>query len=124
MEVNYITYLLIFLAGSCNGIMDLLQFHFERSVFNGLNDSFWNPEISWMNKWDVDTDFKERFLGSSRWFVFATDGWHLSQFFMIKFIFLAVYFHSPTYWVYDTIGMFALYLGFWVTYESKLFRYE
>ena len=118
------------MVGACKGISDLLQFHFKESFFNDLDSDFWNPELSWYNKWAVnkwglaDTS-KERFWGSSRWFVFITDGWHTMQFFMIKFIFLSVltvWWLNPEFNWYDLTGICSFYAGFWVTYESKLLR--
>lgn len=33
--------------------MDKLQFHYDRSIFSEFkNQQFWNPEISWKNKWE------------------------------------------------------------------------
>ena len=88
----YLPAILLILASACNGIMDLLSFRFHNSVFNGLNNKFWNPSISWGNKWkNRDIKQGERFWGSSRWFVKFTDGWHLIKSFMILFILLAVF---------------------------------
>lgn len=70
--------------------MDKLLFHYDRSVFSTLkNQQFWNPKLSYKNKWKHRPDGSpvlderrqrvERFWGSSRWFVALTDGWHLLQ---------------------------------------------
>ena len=37
----------IVLAAICCACMDTLQHHYYNSVFNKLNDKFWNPAISW-----------------------------------------------------------------------------
>lgn len=75
------------LGGSCDAVMDTLRDHFPSSVFKNRNPYFWNPEISWMNKWakvpargvhDNIVDLKkERFFGSSTFLVWLTDAWHL-----------------------------------------------
>jgi len=130
-EINWISYLMLFLAGAANGIMDLLQFHYLSSIFSTFKkQKFWNPQLSWENKWIWTYENsrgwptpvkKEKFWGSSRWFVFITDGWHLVQFFTIKFLFLAVMFHSE-FMLWDIPGVCMYYVGFWITYESKLLR--
>jgi hypothetical protein len=39
------------MAGFFNAIMDTLFTHYSSSVFRNLNPLFWNPEVSWQNKW-------------------------------------------------------------------------
>jgi hypothetical protein len=77
--------LLIFLSlvGFFEAVMDKLQFNYNKSIFiNFKNQQFWNPKISWKNKWENgDKDNGERFLFSSTLFVFTTDAWHLAKFF-------------------------------------------
>lgn len=42
----------IIISAIAKSIMDKLQFHYERSIFIKFkNQQFWNPEISWKNKW-------------------------------------------------------------------------
>jgi len=84
----------IALAAICNAIMDVLQFHYENSIFCKTNDmphskrnQYWNPEISWLNKYIGGDDTK----GLRKiWFMdypaFLTDGWHLFKSLMILFI--------------------------------------
>ena len=71
------------------GVMDELAHHYDSMPkFFKKKPQFWDKRISWMNKWYKNKTtgvvyFKmkvERFWGSSRWFVFLTDGWHLIQF--------------------------------------------
>jgi len=69
---------LISLLVVSNVIMDL-------SSENLFNISYWNKSESWTKKWKtviINNKYvkKEKFWGSSRWFVSFTDGWHLSQF--------------------------------------------
>jgi hypothetical protein len=112
--------------------MDLINFHFDKSVFSNrkrYKKTFWNPKWSWENKWKiVESDVgigvditRERFWGSSRWFVFLTDAWHLFQFFMIQLMMIAVLAHSELQWL-DLLAPLGWYAGFWVTFESKLLR--
>ena len=84
----------IILAGACKGASDILQHKYKKSIFAAYEkELFYNPKKSWKNKWKFDPKeekFVERFPGSSTFFVFTTDAWHLCNFFMYKMIFLIV----------------------------------
>jgi hypothetical protein len=74
---------LVIIAGLANGIMDTLQFHYSQSIFP-YNSEFWNPDLSWKNKWkQIDGELVQpltpRFFGSSTFLVWTTDAWHLFQ---------------------------------------------
>ena len=89
----YIALTLLLLAGISEAIMDKLQFHYSLSVFSKFNPLFWNPEISWKNKWkNGDSLQGEKFWLSSTLFVFTTDAWHLFKFFRNLFFFSAIHF--------------------------------
>ena len=67
-----------FAAGLADGTADRLQFRLPAQL---RGDSFWDPKISWRNKWkNGDPAQGERFPGSSTIFVFLTDAWHLAKF--------------------------------------------
>lgn len=84
------------LAGVFNAIMDTLQFRFNTSIFKGWRDQFWNPELSWMNKWKGgDKKNGERFPLSSTVLVFTTDGWHLMKSGLIFSFAFAIVCYSP-----------------------------
>lgn len=95
--------ILLFISFSAYAVMWTLQFHFTESVFKNLNGNYWNPAISWTNKWNVSKSFKEavenpnsgkgeRFPGSSTFFVWLTDAFHLFQFIFLNSLFLALSF--------------------------------
>ena len=89
----YIALILILLVGISEAIMDKLQFHYSLSVFSKFNPLFWNPEISWKNKWKNGDNLQgEKFWLSSTLFVFTTDAWHLFKFFRNLFFFSAIHF--------------------------------
>lgn len=83
-----VIYILVILASICNAIMDITAHKFHRSVFKKLNPQYWNPEISWKNKY-VDGDSNK---GRVKWFlnfdkpVQLTDAWHLFKSLMIIFL--------------------------------------
>lgn len=70
--------ILIFLSGMFEGVMDTLNFHYKRfEKKHKVKDKFWNPEYSWLNKYNEF--MKPKFIGSTTVFVFLTDGWHLMK---------------------------------------------
>ena len=90
---------LVFAAGLFNGTMDTLHFHYGNSVFPtkqgdtylGKDIQFWNPSISWMNKYkDWPSDRRPAFPGAITWAVAFTDGWHLLKYFMMSCYNLAI----------------------------------
>lgn len=87
--------LLIFIAGASKGIMDTLQFHFDKSIFKNLNVSFWNPQISYINKWKNADAKKERFFGSSTFLAWTTDAWHFFQSIFLTSIFISIVLYVP-----------------------------
>jgi hypothetical protein len=84
-------YSLIFwiLASFCNYVMDTLQFRYTNSFFSKFNPHFWDPKLSWRNKWGINLS-TPKFFGSTTFLVFLTDGWHLFQFLMVFFISLSI----------------------------------
>ena len=42
----------ILLAAACNAVMDVLLYHFDTSVFKHLDRQFFDPCISWYNKYN------------------------------------------------------------------------
>jgi hypothetical protein len=87
----------ILFAGIANGTMDKLQFHFGKSRLAKVeNQQYWNPQISWENKWSKTAEGKlaqplrPAFPGSTTVFVWLTDGWHLMKFLYHGFARLAL----------------------------------
>lgn len=89
------------LAGLFNGVMDTLQFHYESSIFP-RGSLFWNPAISWRNKYkNGDSSQGPRFPGSTTIFVFLTDGWHLMKTLNLGFYRLALVFTGAAFWQFS-----------------------
>ncbi len=75
-EVLAITFLA--LSGVFKAFTDKISFHYDKSFFRKWNPKFWDPRISWRNKYaEGEFPLKEKFFGSSTVFVCFTDGWHL-----------------------------------------------
>ena len=68
-------------AGMLDGSTESLSFHYNNGVkphFTSINDQYWNPAISWTNKYkNGDVNQGEKFTGSTSFLVFTTDGYHL-----------------------------------------------
>ena len=73
-------------SGLMDGLNEVLHTHYPRfqARFPGANPGWWNPAVSWENKWKIDADGSvmtgfDRFPGSSTVFVFVTDGYHATR---------------------------------------------
>lgn len=82
------------LAAICNALMDVLQFHYYKFRFaNKVNKQFWNPQLSWKNKY-IDGSLKNglRFKGIFGFMANFLDAWHLFKMMMIICFALSVLF--------------------------------
>ena len=79
MMLYIIGYILVIIAGISEAVMDKLQFHYPKSIFSNFKkQQFWNPLISWSNKYkNGDEKLGHSFPGSTTIFVGFTDAWHL-----------------------------------------------
>ncbi len=72
-----------FIAGSLDGFIESLNYHYDSGVkkrLPNINDQFWNPAISWRNKYkNGEPSEGAKFPGSTNFFVFTTDGYHLMR---------------------------------------------
>lgn len=100
--------ILLIVSGSCKGVMDTIQFHYEISIFNNENHNqlFWDPKLSWRNKYKKNSR-SPKFWGSTTIFVFVTDAWHLFQFLTYTLIFVSL---GIALLVPNTISMWILLL--------------
>jgi len=67
-------------SGALDGVKDIVQFKYHkfRDVHPNANEQFWNPQVSWKNKWkNGDINQGEKFFGSSTFLVATTDSFHL-----------------------------------------------
>lgn len=77
--------------------MDILRFHFKESIFSDLNVNWWNPRISWKNKYKNGSITIPRFFGSTTFLVWITDAWHLFQMIMLNCFFLSIVLYSKEF---------------------------
>jgi hypothetical protein len=111
-------------AGVFEAVMDTLQFRYHTSVFKRYsNQLFWNPEISWRNKYKSD-GHTPKFLGSTTIFVLFTDAWHFFKMLRTFTIFLGVGLgvygvNEPLVFIYYLLGLRAAYgVGFQLSLSS------
>ena len=107
--ISYIVIgILLIVSGSCKGVMDTIQFHYDISIFNNVNHKqvFWDPKLSWRNKYKKNSR-SPKFWGSTTIFVFVTDAWHLFQFLTYTLIFVSL---GIALLVPNTISMWILLL--------------
>jgi hypothetical protein len=74
---------LLILSGAAKGFNETLQFHWKsfRKTFPEANPRWFNPAISWRNKYECgDPDRGAKFPLSTSVLVMATDQYHLNNF--------------------------------------------
>lgn len=78
---------LLVINGIAKAVVDALSHGFGSSVFANLNHQWWNPGISWKNKYKP----KNAFIAylTSTIFVTFTDAWHTFEFIRNKSMILA-----------------------------------
>lgn len=72
-------YSFMFVGGASEGFSEELQHHYSKvkEKFPNMNDNFFNPQISWSNKYkNGDPTQGEAYFGSTTIFVAGTDGYH------------------------------------------------
>jgi len=106
-----ISILFLILAAVSSAVCDTLKSTFSTSIFSKLNPKFWDPNVSWVNKWAVGSTTKERFLGSSTIFVFVTDAYHLFKEIMILGICFAI--ATDYIWIVNTFVNGLILMAVW-----------
>ncbi len=74
---------LMMLGGGAKGFNETLSFHYERfdKAFPHANDQWFNPALSWKNKYKNGDPLQgAKFIGSTSFFVLVTDQYHLNNF--------------------------------------------
>lgn len=69
------------LSGMMDGTVESITWHYEDGFklrCPKANDHFWNPAVSWKNKYKNDDPAQgQKFPGSTNLFVFTTDAYHM-----------------------------------------------
>lgn len=109
--ISYIVIgVLVFLSALCKAICDTLAYHFDGSIFKGVNDQWFDASKSWNNK---NTWSKNKFITLllRSPLVFVTDGWHF--FGMLERVFLFTCIAFPITWYFIPV----YFIGFITTFH-------
>jgi len=105
--------LFVLLACIMNAGMDSLRHSFKTSFARNWDSAFWNPTVSWLNKYN---DFIPENGRRKIWFIVIpaafTDGWHLLKMFMLGFLFIAMSLNVTDNLLHD-FYLFLLYQLIW-----------
>jgi len=118
---------LMFTSGIVDGHVEILnhKYHKFKEKHPNANDKFWNPNISWRNKWkNGDRSQGEKFLLSSTILVSTTDAYHMLRTYehvsTVTAVIIPVAGKRYKFWVY-LIDFLVISgsksLGFYLTYE-------
>lgn len=109
-----ITLFLIFFAGICTAIMDVLRYRWDTCVFRTWKNQNWiNPSLSWLNKWKSKTKFGDLIMSTV--LVWITDFWHFAKFLMLLSMIFGIVFYTPLFkWYLDFL---IYYCTFTLTFE-------
>jgi hypothetical protein len=119
----------LFAGGMADGLNQAIEFRYSdfKHVFPNANDQFWNPQISWTNKYKNHNPADgPAFIGSTGPFVALTDGYHLTRFLNNNFVIGAIVYKIGTgkkeKWYYTLIRSFEYSLvnrlGFILVYNG------
>jgi hypothetical protein len=123
-----ISLILVILSAIADAIGDVIQFHWQPSIFSERGWDAWaNPKLSWRRKWKwkndkLDEIVGERFLGSSTIFVSITDLWHAAKSFQLLTIMLAVVLFQPIIqteidWIEILLNFALIRAAYGITFE-------
>lgn len=91
-------FIIIFII--CDDIQDAITWNFETSIFKDCNPNFCNPAISWKNKYKEGVpEYGPKFFGSTTFFVWMTDLWHLMKFIKMVSLWVVIAILTGLWWV-------------------------
>jgi len=113
--IEIVTLLLFFISGASYGITQGILFHYKKYEKYNLNPLFWNPAISWKNKYKIGSTTEPAFWGSTTFLAWTTDAYHLfstiSRFILIA---SAVFLPCFDFTVIELILVFIAFYGSWM----------
>lgn len=124
-SMKILVIVLIVIAALSKAVKDTLNFHYGNSIFSKLQpEQWWNPSISWVNKYKSAQDLRPKFWGSTTIFVMITDAWHLFDFIGIICLLGAVCCYQVlVYPVVDFLIYYVIYTGiFELCYRGFLLK--
>lgn len=119
MSNLYFSILFLALAAACNASMDVVSFHYDKSIFKNLKRQYFDPSLSWRNKYikgNPDYGRKTIFWTMVTLHPAFTDFWHLMKSLMVIFICIALLFpleHCIKNNYFNLISLFVIYGFIW-----------
>lgn len=123
-SMKILVIVLIVIAALSKAVKDTLNFHYGNSIFSKLQlEQWWNPSISWVNKYKSAQDLRPKFWGSTTIFVMITDAWHLFDFLQLVSFLLAIIFYSKMiYFVVDFVIFYIIFCCIFELFYSLIFK--
>lgn len=102
--------------------MDVVSFRWDDCVFQRYDRTWFDPELSWINKWKQGRkENGEAFLFSSTMLVWLTDFWHLCKTLMILALVISIVLYNPIIsWYIDIIIYFIAFTWTFEIFYSKI----
>ena len=97
---GWVNALFVLLACLCNAGMDSLKVFYKTSFAKNWNKYFWNPALSWKNKYTTKLPDA------------LTDGWHLLKMLMLGFMMIAMSYKVTEILLTD-LFLFTVYAIVW-----------
>lgn len=92
--------ILLLISAIAKSIQDTLQFHYDTSIFKlSKNQNWWNPNLSWQNKWNWFKNYKILTWLLANPLVSITDAWHLFGFIRDFSLFICIPIISDNWWI-------------------------
>jgi hypothetical protein len=100
LSEHWVNILFVLLACLMNAGMDSLKHSYATSFAKNWNEQFWNPSLSWRNKYSTKLPDA------------LTDGWHILKMLMLGFMMIAMSYSVTPEWYYD-LFLFTVYAVVW-----------
>lgn len=123
---KFLTRSLMFISGAFDGTAESLKYQYSgfKNIFPNANDYWWDPSVSWKNKYkNNDKSQGPKFMLSTTLLVGTTDGYHLTRTIRNLTMVAAITFkigekQKWSHYLLDAAVDYASYLlGFCLTYE-------
>lgn len=113
---------LLIISGLAKAIQDTLEFHYWKSIFaKAKYENWWNPNMSWENKYKWFPNSKILTWLISNPLVFVTDAWHTFGLIRNFAIFATIPIISGNYWLFLLYFVFTgtFHIGFTYIFKTK-----